>query len=147
MPNCVICNREVSKGSFNIKDKFGLTGGGFICKTCAGKMGIKGFMPASMMTAQKARKKYYDMYPDEAPASLGKTGAVDDAAADKEFIEKINAIPDCRIILANELKHLRRMLSDGEEVIHAVNGLIRKDSFALFDSRIVMKSSSAATET
>lgn len=123
MPNCVICDCEVSKGSFNMKDKFELTGGGFICKTCAQKIGIKNFMSASAYTAQKARKKYFDMFPDEAQGQ-DPPSAEDEAVLDEQFIARINAIPNCRIILRSELKILRRVLADGEEVIHVVNGIM-----------------------
>lgn len=144
MPYCVICKCEVSKGSFNVKDKFELSGGGFICKACAGKIGVKNFMAAGMLTEKKALKKYYDLHPEEAPNVPTKE---EEAEADKAFIEKINAIPDCKIILVNELKYLRRALNEGEDVLHVVNGIIRKDSFALFDSRNVIKMSGSATES
>lgn len=146
MPNCVICNREVSKGSFSLKDKFELTGGGFICKTCAQKIGIKNFMAAGAYTAQKARKKYFEMYPDEAQGQET-LSSEDEAKLDEQFIVKINEIPNCRIILRNELKILRRVLADGEEVIHAVNGIMGKDSFALFDSRFKVAASNAIRDT
>jgi len=146
MPNCVTCNREVSKGSFNLKDKFELTGGGFICKSCAQKIGIKNFMAAGAYTVQKARKKYFEIYPGEAQGQ-NPVSVEDEALLDEKFITQINEIPNCRIILRNELKQLRRVLSDGEEVLHAVNGLIGKDSFALFDSRIVLSSSRFTRET
>ena len=113
MPNCVICNREVSKGSFSLKDKFELTGGGFICKTCAQKIGIKNFMAAGAYTAQKARKKYFDMYPDEAQGQ-DTLSSEDEAKLDEEFIAHINEIPNCRIILRNELKILRRVTMAAE---------------------------------
>lgn len=146
MPNCVICNKEVSKGSFNLKDKFELTGGGFICKTCAQKIGIKNFMAAGAYTAQKARKKYFDMYPDEAQAH-NVVNPEDEKKLDEEFISKINAIPNCKILLWNELKMLRRELHDGEEVLHAVNALIGKGNFALFDNRFQVDRTSPIKET
>lgn len=144
MPYCVICKCEVSKGSFNVKDKFELSGGGFICKVCAGKIGVKNFMAAGMLTEKKALKKYYDLHPEEAPNVPSKE---EEAEADKAFIEKINAIPDCRIILQGELKQLRRILGDGEEVLYAVNGLMGRDSFALLDSRNIINASHARQET
>lgn len=146
MPNCVICNREVSKGSFSLKDKFELTGGGFICKTCAQKIGIKNFMAAGAYTAQKARKKYFDMYPGEAQGN-STPSAEDEAKLDEQFITQINEIPNCRIILHSELKILRRVLTEGEEVLHAVNCLMGKDSFAMLDSRFNMATSKFSKET
>ena len=65
MPNCVICNREVSKGSFSMKDKYELAGGGFICKICAQKIGINSFMSAGFMTAKKVKAEYFKIYPNE----------------------------------------------------------------------------------
>lgn len=146
MPNCVTCNCEVSKGSFNLKDKFELTGGGFICRTCAQKIGIKNFMAAGAYTAQKARKKYYDMFPDKAPED-NSLSPEDEKKLDDQFIAKINAIPNCKILLWNELKILRRELHEGEEVLHAVNGLMGRDSIALFDSRCKVAASNSIRDT
>lgn len=134
MPNCVTCNCEVSKGSFNLKDKFELTGGGFICRTCAQKIGIKNFMAAGAYTAQKARKKYYDMFPDEAPED-NSLSPEDEAKLDAQFITNFNAIPDCESRTDTILKSLRRALDDGEEVIHAVTGYLAEDSMLLAVSK------------
>lgn len=134
MPNCVICNREVSKGSFSLKDKFELTGGGFICKTCAQKIGIKNFMAAGAYTAQKARKKYYDMYPNEAQGN-STPSAEDEAKLDEQFIAKFNAIPDCEPRNDSILRNLRRALDEGEEVLHAVMGYLSDDSVLLAISK------------
>lgn len=134
MPNCVICNREVSKGSFNLKDKFELTGGGFICKTCAQKIGIKNFMSAGAYTAQKARKKYFEMYPDEAH-DQNVLSAEDEAKLDAQFVTKFNAIPDCESRTDTILRSLRRALDDGEEVLHAVMGYLAEDSMLLAVSK------------
>lgn len=134
MPNCVICNCEVSKGSFNMKDKFELTGGGFICKTCAQKIGIKNFMSAGAYTAQKARKKYFDMYPDEAQGNTVPS-AENEAKLDEQFIAKFNAIQDCESRTDAILRSLRRVLHDGEEVLHAVMGYLTEDSALLAVSK------------
>lgn len=48
MPKCVICAKEVSSGSFNMKDKYELAGNSFICKECAEKMGIRNFFSAGI---------------------------------------------------------------------------------------------------
>ena len=64
MPNCVICNKALSHGAFSLKDKYELTGHTFICKECAGKIGITNLFGAGMYTAEKAKKKYFEMYPD-----------------------------------------------------------------------------------
>lgn len=134
MPNCVICNREVSKGSFNMKDKFELAGSGFICKTCADKIGIKNFMAAGLMNAKKARKKYFDMYPDEAPVD-NSLSPEEEAKLDAQFITKFNAIPDCESRTDAILQSLRRALDDGEEVLHAVMGYLAEDSALLAVSK------------
>lgn len=134
MSNCVICNREVSKGSFNMKDKFELAGGGFICKTCAEKIGIKNFMAAGFLNAKKVRKKYFDMYPDEAPVD-NSLSPEEEAKLDAQFITKFSAIPDCESRTDTILKSLRRALDDGEEVIHAVMGYLAEDSMLLAVSK------------
>lgn len=134
MPNCVICNREVSKGSFNMKDKFELAGGGFICKTCAEKIGITSFMAAGFLNAKKVQKKYFEMYPDEAPAQNSRS-AEDEAKLDAQFITNFNAIPDCESRTDAILRSLRRALDDGEEVLHAVMGYLTEDSMLLAVSK------------
>lgn len=134
MPNCVICNREVSKGSFSLKDKFELTGGGFICKTCAQKIGIKNFMAAGAYTAQKARKKYFDLYPDEAQGNDA-LSAEYEAKLDEQFITKFNAIQDCEPRSDAILRNLRHVLDEGEEVLHAVMGYMSEDSMFLAISK------------
>lgn len=91
MPECVICNKELSKGSFNVKDKYELTKGGFICKECANKIGIKGLFSASLYTTEKARKKYCEMYPDEAHR-FSTVSPEDETALDEQFIKKISLI-------------------------------------------------------
>ena len=182
MPKCVICEKEVSKGSFSMKDKYELSGGGFICKTCAGKVGINGFMAAGMTTANKVRKKYFDMYPEEAPVRKGdfevdnayaaklylegkkieacqyvkQTANLSDKEATKylektiediscQFFDKVNSIPNCRAIGLGA-KYLWTVLNDGEEVLHMVSCLMRKDSFALFNSQNVVKSSNSSSD-
>lgn len=138
MPECVICSKELSKGSFNVKDKYELSKGGFICKECAKKIGIKGIMSASLYTRAKARQKYCDMYPDEAQrygtVNPAEEAAID-ATLDEQFIKTINAIPNCHIILRNELKQLRRLLNDGEEVIYAVSCVMSDDCIPLYDGK------------
>lgn len=129
MPNCVICNCEVSKGSFGMKDKYELAGGGFICKNCAQKIGIKNFMAAGMMNAKKVQKKYFDMFPDEAPKISNEIDPAEEERLDEEFIARINAIPNCKVGLPGYMKYLRQEISEDEEVLHVVTGLMRKDSF------------------
>lgn len=128
MPNCVICNCTLSKGSLNTKDKYELAGGGYICKNCAQKIGINSFMSAGFTNAKKVKEKYFKLYPDEAPKQSNELTAEDQERLDNEFVDRINAIPDCKILLVNELKHLRNVLNDGEEVIHAINGVMGKNS-------------------
>lgn len=65
MAKCVICNRIVSDGSFNTKDKFELFGHTFICRDCASKIGIKSALSASAYNAEKAISKYRLMYPND----------------------------------------------------------------------------------
>lgn len=65
MQNCVICNRKVSKGAFSTKDKFELLNHDFICKDCAAKIGITSIWSATTYTAEKARAKYFELYPEE----------------------------------------------------------------------------------
>ena len=65
MANCVICNKSISDGPFNLKDKFELFGHTYICKVCAEKIGIKSIWSANTYTAEKARKKYFELFPNE----------------------------------------------------------------------------------
>lgn len=67
MSYCIICNKKLSKGAFNLKDKFELFGHTFICKECAEKIGIKWAFSAGLYTAKRARKKYEELYPNENP--------------------------------------------------------------------------------
>lgn len=134
MPNCVTCNCEVSKGSFNMKDKFELTGGGFICRNCARKIGIKNFMAAGAYTAQKARKKYFEMYPGEAQGN-NTLSVENEAKLDEQFIAKFNTIPDCESRTDAVLRSLRHLLDDGEEVLHAVMGYLTDDGALLAVSK------------
>lgn len=152
MPNCVICHREVSKGAFNMKDKFELFNHSFICKTCASKIGINSIWSASAYTAEKARKKYYELYPSEAPVEA-KLDANDAARLDEEFIKKVESIPNCKVGIPGYLTYIRQALEDSEEVLYVVTGHMSKDScleigstkyknaiwlVALTESRIIM---------
>ena len=67
MPKCVICAKEVSSGSFNMKDKYELAGNSFICKECAEKMGIRNFFSAGMMNAEKAKKNLLILFSKKHP--------------------------------------------------------------------------------
>lgn len=168
MPNCVICHREVSKGAFNTKDKFELMYHAFICKTCASKIGIKSIWSANTYTAEKAKAKYFELYPDEvdmrqsledldeeyiiqlcdeghfseARKYVKETAAVgvNDAEnyvyrlyhsnksnLDKEFVAKLKAIPRSDTTwTTKEQKYLRTIISDSEEVLHIVSGIMQK---------------------
>ena len=64
---CVICNCEVFSGFFSTKDKFEIRGG-FVCRTCAEKLGINSMWNANKYTVEKARKKYCQLYPEEIKA-------------------------------------------------------------------------------
>lgn len=134
MPNCIICNCALSKGSFSMKDKYELTGHDYICKTCAEKIGIKNFMAAGMYTAKKARKKYYEMYPDEAQGNNAPSPE-EEAKLDAQFIAKFNAIENCESRTDSLLCNLRRALDEGEEVLHAVMGYMSEDSMLLAISK------------
>ncbi len=65
VPKCCICDKELSRGSFNLKDKYELLAHAYICKECAEKIGIKSIWSAGRYTAEKAKNKYYEMFPDE----------------------------------------------------------------------------------
>lgn len=129
MPNCVICNCEVSKGAFNSKDKFELLNHSYICKSCASKIGIKSIWSASVYTAEKAKAKYFELYPDEAPKISNEIDPAEEERLDEEFIARINAIPNCKVGIPGYMKYLRQSLSEDEEVLHVVTGLMRKDSY------------------
>lgn len=173
MPNCVICHREVSKGVFSTKDKYELTNHSFICKTCASKIGIKSIWSASMYTAEKAKAKYFELYPDESDmrkglddlneeyilslcdqgnfreakqyvkemASVGINDADNyvnrlyystKANLDKEFVAKLKSIPHCDTTwTTKEQKYLRTIISDAEEVLHFVSGIMQKGEAAV----------------
>lgn len=146
MPECVICNKELSKGSFNVKDKYELTKGGFICKECANKIGIKGLFSASLYTTEKARKKYCEMYPDEAHR-FSTVSPEDETALDEQFIKKINDIPNCYIILHKELKQLRRQLNAREEVIYAVSCVMSDDCIPLYNGKNKISSTNSHKST
>ena len=65
MNYCVICNKELSDGVFNNKDKFELFGHSFICRECANKVGIKNMWKASTYNSEKVKKLYFEKYPEE----------------------------------------------------------------------------------
>ena len=190
MPNCVICNREVSKGLFNTKDKFELTNHSFICKTCASKIGIKNIWSAAAYTAEKAKAKYFELYPDETgmrrnkeylddayildlcdrglrlqalqyvkeTAALGTNDAscyIDrllhsrKSNLDDEFIAKLKAIPNSDTTwTTKEQKYLRTILSDDEEVLHVVSGVMQQNHSAVSGNiRTVGTSNSNSSRT
>ena len=62
-----------------------------------------------------------------------------------QFFDKVNSIPNCRAIGLGA-KYLWTVLNDGEEVLHMVSCLMRKDSFALFNSQNVVKSSNSSSD-
>lgn len=65
MKICTICGKELSSNRFSTKDKYELPKNTFICKDCANKIGINNMFSASVYSAEKAKKKYYEMYPAE----------------------------------------------------------------------------------
>ena len=83
MSICCVCGKELSDGAFNLKDKFELLGHVFICKECANKIGIKSMWSATTYTAEKAKKKYFDLY----PAEKDKMRGADDV--DPEHVRKL----------------------------------------------------------
>lgn len=71
MANCCICGKEVSGNPFSTKDKFELLAHAFICRECAAKIGINSMWAANRYTAEKAKNKYYEMFPEEAENRRG----------------------------------------------------------------------------
>lgn len=127
MPNCAICNRILSSRKSKEKDKYELSGDGFICKDCAQKIGVTNFFSAGLLTPKTARKKYYKLYPEEAPIET-KPDPDDEARLDEEFIKQIEAIPNCKVGIPGYLTYIRQTLEDAEKVLYVVTGLMSKDS-------------------
>lgn len=61
MNNCVMCNKEVSTGVFQMKDKYEIIGHKFICKDCANFLKINNFFQAGCLNEKKLRKRYMNI--------------------------------------------------------------------------------------
>ena len=88
MANCCICGAEVSNNPFRTKDKYELLAHAYICKECANKIGINSIWSAARYTADKAKEKYFAMYPDERDKRRGIDNLTDE---DKAQVRKLLA--------------------------------------------------------